>query len=364
MSKIELSRRVHRVDWIIKHIAVQVRIAGFVSDRVAVDEAAQRWVVHAVADVVEASFGVVVVAGIHHTVVHVGHLAGVVGPVGLPVRRAVQDRRLAVRIVGVAFHYLAAGCVHHGCHVHVGVGEVVQGVVNYDGQNRRIVETLHEAPDRDSYYTAGWQVIEVRQDSDVDPAEQYVWDLRYIDSPVVRFHDGNTDGDYDDAGDDVLYYTTDANMNVTALVDTAGTVVERYAYDPYGKVIVLDGDWSADADSVSDVDNRVMYAGYHYDAETGLYQVRNRMYHSTLGRFIHRDPIGYEAGDANLYRYVFNNPGNGVDPMGMAVMDVPMPSVHNPQPLTPLQRARGELADAQASTAAPDKLKRQGRACR
>lgn len=28
----------------------------------------------------------------------------------------------------------------------------------------------------------------------------------------------NTDGDYVDAGDDTLYFTTDANMNVAALV--------------------------------------------------------------------------------------------------------------------------------------------------
>ena len=43
---------------------------------------------------------------------------------------------------------------------------------------------------------------------------QYVWDARYIDAPVVRFHDSNTDGTLDDT----LYYATDANMNVTARV--------------------------------------------------------------------------------------------------------------------------------------------------
>jgi hypothetical protein len=33
---------------------------------------------------------------------------------------------------------------------------------------------------------------------------------------------------------------------------------------------------------------------------------RNRVYHPTLGRFVQRDPIGYEAGDLNLMRYVGN----------------------------------------------------------
>jgi len=44
-----------------------------------------------------------------------------------------------------------------------------------------------------------------------------------------------------------------------------------------------------------------------------------------LGRFINRDPIGYDGGDANLYRYVGNRPTDLVDPMGLAHMWVGMP---------------------------------------
>ena len=157
----------------------------------------------------------------------------------------------------------------------------------YDGQRRRIVETIEGSPDvaRDSYYSDAWQVIEVHEGSDTDnPLKQFIWDQRYVDSPVVRFHDGDTDGTIDDT----LYYATDANFNVTAVLNASGNVVERYAYDPYGAVTILDGtaggqtDWAADADGVSDVDNRVLYAGYHFDSETGLFHVRNRMYHPTL----------------------------------------------------------------------------------
>jgi len=64
----------------------------------------------------------------------------------------------------------------------------------------------------------------------VHPLEPYVWDIRYIGALVVRFYDGNTDGDLTGGaaeGDSVLYYTTDANFSVTALVDAAtGEVVE------------------------------------------------------------------------------------------------------------------------------------------
>ena len=39
------------------------------------------------------------------------------------------------------------------------------------------------------------------------PAAMYLWDPRYVDAPVVRFHDANTDGDYLDSGDNVPYYS-------------------------------------------------------------------------------------------------------------------------------------------------------------
>jgi len=63
--------------------------------------------------------------------------------------------------------------------------------------------------------------VEVRKEEDADPLEQYVWDGRYVHSPCLRWRDGNTDGDLDDEGDSVLYYTNDANFNVTALVDAS-----------------------------------------------------------------------------------------------------------------------------------------------
>ncbi len=48
-----------------------------------------------------------------------------------------------------------------------------------------------------------------------------------------------------------------------------------------------------------------------------LYYYRARYYDPTQGRFISRDPIGFAAGDWNLYRYVENDPVNWSDPSGL-----------------------------------------------
>jgi len=97
-------------------------------------------------------------------------------------------------------------------------------------------------------------------------------------------------------------------------------------YDAYGRVTFLEADWSktdgpdgqsgtADDGTASDVANTVLFAGYRFDAETGLYHVRNRMYHATLGRWIQRDPAGYVDG-MGLYEYAASNPSVHVDPNG------------------------------------------------
>jgi hypothetical protein len=47
-----------------------------------------------------------------------------------------------------------------------------------------------------------------------------------------------------------------------------------------------------------------------------LYYYRARYYDPTTQRFLSLDPIGFEAGDFNFYRYVGNDPVNFVDPTG------------------------------------------------
>ncbi len=58
-------------------------------------------------------------------------------------------------------------------------------------------------------------------------------------------------------------------------------------------------------------------SGYNAGAETQNYYVRNRYYLPTLGRWLTRDPIGYQGG-INLYAYVQSSPVGKADASGLA----------------------------------------------
>jgi RHS repeat-associated protein len=191
----------------------------------------------------------------------------------------------------------------------------------YDGTNRRIEKEITEAgggPTHAHYYfNHDWQLLEERfvdEQDELLASNQYVWSARYIDAPLVRFHDGNGDGDLLDVDDNIRYYTGDANYNVTATIDAApGEVVNRYVYTAYGKATLYDDDWSNPSAPTTD---GPLYCGYFFDAETALYQVRNRYYDAALSMFINRDPIKYEGG-MNLYAYVGDSPLTRTDPTGL-----------------------------------------------
>ncbi|MFN0140151.1 MAG: RHS repeat-associated core domain-containing protein, partial [Pyrinomonadaceae bacterium] len=47
--------------------------------------------------------------------------------------------------------------------------------------------------------------------------------------------------------------------------------------------------------------SRYQFTGREYDSFSSLQYSRARFYDPNLGRFISEDPVGFEAGDFNLY---------------------------------------------------------------
>jgi RHS repeat-associated protein len=77
------------------------------------------------------------------------------------------------------------------------------------------------------------------------------------------------------------------------------------------------------------VDEAFAYTGRLFDQTTGLQNNLNRWYDASVARWLSEDPIGFAAGDGNLYRYVGNGPTYGVDPEGF---ETPTPSKKGSSP--------------------------------
>jgi RHS repeat-associated protein len=106
----------------------------------------------------------------------------------------------------------------------------------------------------------------------------------------------------------------DANLNVTTIGDSTLGNIRRMSYTPFGVVTFHNGSGTPVASD--ELNWKFLHQGGERDAQTGLYQFRNRIYSPTLGRWMQVDPIGYAAGDVNLYGYVGNNGVNLSDAIG------------------------------------------------
>ncbi len=188
----------------------------------------------------------------------------------------------------------------------------------WDGSNRRVVKKTYAAgvldETRHIYLSRSNQVLEERFDSSTFADRQFTWGTRYIDDLVLRTRDTDTSGTLDET----VYALQDANWNVVALVSSAGTVVERFRYTPYGRSTVLDANFTADSDGISDYDWEYRFTSREYDSETALHYFRARFYHDGLGRFIGRDPLEFVHG-GNLYAGYFVL--NAIDPSGTIGID-------------------------------------------
>jgi len=193
--------------------------------------------------------------------------------------------------------------------VEVKQGSTVVATYQYDGLNRRVTQ-VSGGTTRHFYYSKQWQVLEERTGTNPDsaPAErQFFWGLRYIDDLICRWQPATSTR---------LYNCQDANWNTVAILDSAGTVLQRYRYSAYGTPTRLNPDGSV-ASGSDTLLWETLYAGYRYDRTTGLYQVRYRWLNPAMGAWVTRDPMGYVEG-LSLKAYVRSSPSNVTDAYGLA----------------------------------------------
>jgi RHS repeat-associated protein len=106
-----------------------------------------------------------------------------------------------------------------------------------------------------------------------------------------------------------FFYVKDHQGSIRQLTDAGGDIRAIYAYDPFGRRTRVFGDLEADFG----------FTGMLWLAESGLYLTMFRAYNANNGRWLSRDPVANaEVSEGiNLFAYVFNNPINNVDSLGL-----------------------------------------------
>jgi RHS repeat-associated protein len=123
----------------------------------------------------------------------------------------------------------------------------------------------------------------------------------------------------EDAVGEVLWAVTDNQNTVRDIADfdevaEDTSIVASREYDIFGNLIAVTGSDPSASDKVN-----AGYTARFWDADAELYYYRARWYDSGIGRFISEDPLGFDAGDVNVQRYVANNVANATDPSGLVV---------------------------------------------
>jgi RHS repeat-associated protein len=106
------------------------------------------------------------------------------------------------------------------------------------------------------------------------------------------------------------WFLTDNINSIRQIISASGTVLDAITYDPYGNILNQTNSTNAP---------RLMFAGGAVDSITGNVQFDARPYNTGDGRFLTQDWEGFAAGDSNLFRYVFNDPLEFIDPTGLGV---------------------------------------------
>ncbi len=114
------------------------------------------------------------------------------------------------------------------------------------------------------------------------------------------------------------YYQQDHLGSIAAITDESGQVIERLAYDPWGKRRYPNG-LGDKADGLVGVNTDRGYTLHEHLDEVGVIHMNGRVYDPLIGRFMSADPFIQSPGNLqsyNRYAYVMNNPLAYTDPSG------------------------------------------------
>jgi len=166
----------------------------------------------------------------------------------------------------------------------------------YDINNNRIAVSLNGTPELYTVYDGSNPCLDFNGSGQL--TERYL----YNPNALSQFY-GQVS-----ANGTVQWFLTDNINSIRQVVSASGSVLDLITYDPYGNILSQTNAANAP---------RFLYAGGAYDSLTGQYQFGRRYYNPADGRWTSQDPLGFKAGDTDLYRYVRNVPTSSTDPNGL-----------------------------------------------
>lgn len=206
--------------------------------------------------------------------------------------------------------------VHGGRYNYDMTYDAIGNLTSYAGwtytwaQGRRLVKQVQDSKTVEYTYDASGLRVRKKFNSTIN---DYTW----AGGKLVHLKAGSQDMHffYDAEGMPAMVlfnktpyrYVRNIQGDIIAIVDTSGTTVVEYKYDPWGKKESVTGTLAVSVGRY----NPFRYRGYIFDEETLMYYLKDRYYYPELRRFINSDmqvSLGGIGISTNLYAYCVNNP--------------------------------------------------------
>jgi RHS repeat-associated protein len=172
----------------------------------------------------------------------------------------------------------------------------VPNTIPYNGDGTRVQK-------QDSTGTTNfiWDEQNILEETDQNNLVQAIYTLEPVEY-------GNCVSQYRGASSQIFLF--DGLGSTDRLADSLGNITDTAIYKAFGPIQNSTGGSIYPFKYVGE-------EGYYFDPDVTQYYLTTRPFYPLFGRYQSYDPLQFDAGDLNLFRYVNNNPVGFVDPSGL-----------------------------------------------